>query len=588
MKIRVFLFSKYFSVSKQRFLFFILFFLTAFLFCPAQNSAINDTLLPLSATERIRYVNGYMEENNLVNSDKFDSFLQNLKHFAQQQKDDLLLSHIEYLIKRTPIFREQNVHTKIKRLKKLQEECLKNNDLLNTGDCLVAIGQIQFVNEQYALAFENLLASETIFKQIGYENVPNMGKYLHDFALDYFFFQDYEKAIAYMKESIKLPKYNNNLDVQQYNTLGSSYLKSNQLDSAYVYLNIAHKKAIEYKNHIWIGLTAGNIGEVLYRKGEYQKALDYFSENYRINNDCYSSDIQQNAHINMAKVHLKLGDMAKARHYLVITSGFFPKPETTTFGTQQQIEQAKRNYYEVCHEYYLKINDYKTALQYADSLHKAEKIRDKKYNALQVKMASGQLELLQSKMTLQIHEKEQARKNIVIISLIIIFLLTVLLALYIFKHRQKLNRQKQLLLTAQLEKTEHNLRIAELKLSDFTGKIQEKTRLVEDMRKQLDTDNSLVRQLQESTILTEEDWKHFKSLFEQVHSGFLQRLKEKYPEISPAEIRYLTLAKLQFSTKEMAAALGVSTQSIRTNWYRIRKKLNLSESMVVAELIETV
>lgn len=564
--------------------------LASFICCTAQD--ISSRLIPLSPVERIRYVNGYMEENN----PDFDSFLQHLKLFAQQQKDDLLLSHIEYLIKRTPIFSEQDIHTKIEQIKKLQAECQKNNELLHVGDCLIALGHIQFIDEQYAQAFENLLAGENIFKQIGYENVPNMGKYLHDFALSYFFFQNYEKVITYMKESIKLPKYNDNLDIQRYNTLGVSYLKLNRLDSAYVYLNIAYEKAIEYENDIWIGLSAGNIGEVLFQKGDYQKALDYFSEDYRINNNCYSPDIQQNTAINMAKAHLKLGNMDKALHYLALTSNFFPKPKVKTFGTQQQIEQAKRNYYEVYHEYYLTLGNYKTALLYADSLHRSEKIRDRKYDALQIKMASGQLELLQSKLEFQkkelVYEKERRIRNIVIASLCIIFVLGILLAIFIFKNRQKHNRQKEILLNAQLEKAEHNLKIAELKLSDFTGKIQEKTRLVEDMRKQLalypNTDTGLILQLQESTILTEEDWKRFRVLFEQVHSGFLQRIKEKYPEISPAEIRFLTLAKLNFSTKEMAAALGVSTQSIRTNWYRIRKKLNLPESMAVAELIETV
>lgn len=529
-----------------------------------------------------------MEEKN----PEIDSLLQQLKSFAQQQKDDLLLNHIEYLIKRTSIFREKDTHTKIERMKKLQAACEKNKDLLNTGDCLVAIGQIQFVNEQYARAFENLLAAETIFKQIGYENVPNMGKYLHDFALDYFFFQDYERALAYMNESIKLPKYNNNLDVQQYNTLGVSYLKLNWLDSAYIYLDIAYKKAVKYKNQIWIGLTAGSIGEVLFRKGEYQKALYYFSEDYRINKDSYSADIQQNAFVNMAKIHLKLGDLAKASHYLALTSGIFPKPETNTFGTQQQLEQAKRNYYEVCRSYYLTINDYKTALQYADSLYTIEKILDSKYNALVAGKAEDQLKLLQSKMELQIHEKEQGKKNIIIISLIVITVLGAGISFSISKYKKKISLQKQLLLRSQLEIAEQNLKLSELKLDGFKKRIQEKRHLIETMQEQLaslsNINNDIIFQLQQSTILTDEDWQNFKILFEKVHSGFLKQLIEKYPKLSQAEIRFLSLAKLNFSRKEMAAALGVSSQSIHTNWYRIRKKLDLPESWTVDELIETV
>ena len=180
----------------KRFLFGILFFLVSSISCPAQNIDIDNRLLPLSSAERIRYMNGYMEESNLVNSNKFDLFLEQLKDFAKLQNDQLLLSHVEYNIKGKPIFYEKNVQKKINLIRELQLYSEKKNDLFHVGDCLVAIGQTQFGNGQYADAFENLLAADEIFKKIGYRNVPMMGKYLHDFALDYFFFQDYLKTIT--------------------------------------------------------------------------------------------------------------------------------------------------------------------------------------------------------------------------------------------------------------------------------------------------------------------------------------------------------------------------------------------------------
>src|SRR5690606_22334142 len=129
-------------------------------------------------------------------------------------------------------------------------------------------------------------------------------------------------------------------------------------------------------------------------------------------------------------------------------------------------------------------------------------------------------------------------KNVIIISLSVIFLLASLSVIFIFKNRQKLYSQKQLILSAQLEIAEHSLILSELKLNDFKKRIQEKTKLVENLKKELqnlpNTDRNLLVQLQQSTILTEDDWKRFKSTFEQVHSGFLNRMKEKYPEMSPA------------------------------------------------------
>ncbi len=571
----------------KQFLFGILFILFSFISCPAQNIDIDSRLFPLSPAERIRFMNGYMEENNLVNSDKFDSFLQGLQKFAEQQNDQLLLSHVQYNIQGKPIFYEKNIQKKIELIKKLQQEYQERNDMFHVGDCLVAIGQTQFGNGQYALAFENLLAADEIFKKIGYKNVPMMSKYLHDFALDYFFFQDYQKAILYMKESIKLPKYNNNLDIQRYNTLGSTYLKLGRLDNAYHYFNIAYKKAKIYKDTVWIGIIADNKGETLYEKGEYQKALGYFLENE--NN---FTGTQHSTALNLTKTYLKLGNTKKATEYLLLARKLFPKSQSDVFGNQQVMEREKQDYYHVNRQYYLALDDYKTAFLYADSLHTVEKALDRKYNALVVGKATDQLKLLQSKMELQIHEKEKRIKNIIIISLIVIFILGTGVFLFISKNKKKLNLQKQLLLSSQLEITEQNLKLSELKLDGFKKRIQEKRQLIENMKQQLasatNVNNDIIFQLQQSTILTEEDWQNFKLLFEQVHSDFLTQLKEKYPQLSLAETRFLCLAKLNFSRKEMASALGVSTQSIHTNWYRIRKKLELSESATVEDLIKTI
>ena len=245
--------------------------------------------------------------------------------------------------------------------------------------------------------------------------------------------------------------------------------------------------------------------------------------------------------------------------------------------------------YKLLTQSYEKIHDYKNALNAATKYYT---YRDSTYNQDKIK----ELALLQSKLAFQkkelVHEKEKRTRDVALTFLALIFCIGVVSASIIFNNRQKINKQKQQLLSSQLEIVEHNLKIAELKLNDFTQRIQEKTKLANEVQQQLalhiQNDNDAILQLQRYTILTEEDWQDFKSLFEQVHSGFLYRLKEKYPIISTAETRYLSLAKLHLSTKEMAAVLGVSTQSIRTNWYRIRKKLDLPEETTVEELVAKV
>ena len=80
----------------------------------------------------------------------------------------------------------------------------------------------------------------------------------------------------------------------------------------------------------------------------------------------------------------------------------------------------------------------------------------------------------------------------------------------------------------------------------------------------------------------------FGQLFEKVHSGYLYRVKEKIPGLTPAETRLMALVKLQLSTKEMAAVLGISPNSVRSTWSRLRKKLNLPEEGTMEELLEII
>ena len=80
----------------------------------------------------------------------------------------------------------------------------------------------------------------------------------------------------------------------------------------------------------------------------------------------------------------------------------------------------------------------------------------------------------------------------------------------------------------------------------------------------------------------------FKELFEQVHVGFLQRLKEKMPGLTPADTRFLVLTRLKLSNKEMAGILGVQPDSIRTSKYRLRKKFNLDDDSDITALVSEI
>ena len=160
-------------------------------------------------------------------------------------------------------------------------------------------------------------------------------------------------------------------------------------------------------------------------------------------------------------------------------------------------------------------------------------------------------------------------------------------AVYIYILQRKRFIQKQLINELELKQKQDELDYAAQQLNDYAASISEKNKMVEELESKLGTTVNVeaLTQLQQSTILTDEAWEHFRKLFEQVHSGYLIRLKEKLPDLSPAEIRFMVLAKLKFTNKEMGMALGISQHAVRMTWYRLRKKLNLPEEGSLEELV---
>ena len=78
-------------------------------------------------------------------------------------------------------------------------------------------------------------------------------------------------------------------------------------------------------------------------------------------------------------------------------------------------------------------------------------------------------------------------------------------------------------------------------------------------------------------IVTDKDWSVFKNYFDKSNPGYRLRLRKAYPDLTDAEERLFLLLKINLSTKEAAAMQGISTESVKKNRHRLRKRLGLGE-----------
>ncbi len=551
------------------------------LFCSLQAYAQYEPLLHKPYRENVLGIHSmYADLINIKDSTLQANKAEEIKLFARNNKDRSLENNVDFFLNFwNAFYRNQPQNVSLTKLTLQVEKYTKENIDFLLVRSLRALAEYywKFV-QNYELAFEQYLILDNELKKSKAADYPEMARDFMQIGEAHYYFRDYHSANRYFKQAISLPENEFNTEVLNAarNNLGLSYQHLNKLDSSdYFFREVLKTSFAEAK--VWKRIAKGNLGTNQYLRGSYDQAIPL------LESDFYGAT-RENDFGCAAGAAIILADIFREKGKLEVSRTFIDY-------AIENIEKAWqperfRLLYPVMSKWYSATGNAQLSKQYLDSSVLAINRYNEKYSALKVLRAQQKVdrqeqELKQASITLE-KERKTAERNLLFV-LVMLLCVVMVLSYYIQRKRQQVKDLK-------LQKASQDLEIAKQSLKIFTENIQKKNKLIEELERQLDsdTDLTLVQQLQKSTILTEDDWQNFKFLFEQVHGGFLQRLKEKYPNFSPAETRFISLAKLSFSTKEMATALGVSSQSIRTNWYRIKKKLDLSDTVTPKELVEDI
>lgn len=163
-------------------------------------------------------------------------------------------------------------------------------------------------------------------------------------------------------------------------------------------------------------------------------------------------------------------------------------------------------------------------------------------------------------------EKKQTRKRLLFG--ILVFLCAISIGALFFWRAKKIS-----------VKNEAQLRLEVQELKKQINYYQES--LLTKFNQNLDTESTQVQrvleinqQLQETKLLTEQNWRTFKLSFEQVYPDFFQKINTHKAQFTPAEARLLTLSKLGLKSLEIAEILGISTDGVKKGKQRLKKKLS--------------
>lgn len=89
--------------------------------------------------------------------------------------------------------------------------------------------------------------------------------------------------------------------------------------------------------------------------------------------------------------------------------------------------------------------------------------------------------------------------------------------------------------------------------------------------------HKLIKNIERNTN-QKEDWEKFEFYFDQVYEDFTKRIREKYPDLTPNDIKLCAYLRMNLSTKEIAPLLNISIRGVEISRYRLRKKLNMPQN----------
>jgi DNA-binding CsgD family transcriptional regulator len=368
------------------------------------------------------------------------------------------------------------------------------------------------------------------------------------------------------------------------NTLGLCFQKMNNLASSDEFFNKALQSPYLKPDDIRYTIIQGNLAKNHFLRGEYKEALPLAMIDFNKAAEVQDPDLAANAAVLISNIYLKLENKSAFSEWL---------KKAQLYDLEVKPLYTER-YYERRQELYLLLSKWHNlngqkdlASQYLDSVIMAKDTLNAKLSALYLLRAT---QSDQAKKHAQEQEQlritQQKKKfQILVFSIIIVFLLIISVLMYRFlQTKRKLERLEN---QRKLSAAEQKLQEAQQHLQSFMENIAEKERLIEKLSLNTENTNELEK-IMHAAILTEEDWKKFKTAFETVYPLFFEKLHKKIASISPAEIRLLTLVKMKLSRNEIANTLGISPLSVNVTWHRIRKKIPENNTITMRKFVEEI
>jgi tetratricopeptide (TPR) repeat protein/DNA-binding CsgD family transcriptional regulator len=421
--------------------------------------------------------------------------------------------------------------------------------------------------------------------------------------------ENYDRAYLYLNQARRTYKKLNDQAglAKVYGELGHVYEKKQWYDSALRYQHLAMEIYSIQGDTLGLASINDNMGSIYEDLAIYDKAFIHFHRALELNESVgnhSSATVNLN---NLGDVYRKQGNLPMAFQYTNLALDY-----ATLTHQEYQLKSAYRDLSKI----YFTLGKNDSAYHF---LEKSYDLTDQLFSneiAEEIARTQAIYELQQKQEQIVYLENSRAKNRLMaLISGTGIFLIALFGSMIFYQQRSKNKKAKQLFETeAELARFElENARLSEQNLKTELENNQLKE---EQLRQELDLQSrtltkSTLHMIQKNEFLQlmrtklrdlkkadpagvqkvvkrlirsidmnfsiDDDWHEFETVFQQVHNDFFIKLKEFYPDLSPSEVRLCAMIRLNLHSKDIAAIMGISQDSLRTSRYRLRKRLGIKK-----------
>ena len=410
----------------------------------------------------------------------------------------------------------------------------------------------------------------------------------------------FDEAIMLYLPALKMAEEldNKNLIASLSNNLGLCYFRIDQFEKA---LN-CYNTCLEIRQSLHVvdvGHILNNIGSAYKALGKHEQALDFYNQALETNSQLNLKSKMALNWSDLGELNLEQGNYSEAETYLL--NAFSVLEKTKELKEVAIVTKLLSTLYRQSNQKEKEISFNNLHQNYSDSLYNKEKILASSRIIIREQLKEKNNQINKSKQALahiEIENDAAQKNNKLLLGLLISFLGLSLIGIYYYRKRVNLNKQKlsENLTLAQTEKNilQDSLEKQNKELVLFSLEMVQNKELLKSLKNHLSTlsknhpDNIEIKNIQSKLSINDvisKDWTYFNEVFNVAFPDFTKKIRNTYPNLSRKELQHCALIKLNISPAEAANIMGITTESIHSARYRLRKKFSLVRQESLEDLI---